>query len=185
MRHKYATNGIILAHFPVAEASVDVVVLTDTLGLLRARAQGVRKQGAKLASALQTLAEAHVLLVHGAQGWRVAGATLRRNWFWDLPRSARVRAGRVAGLFLRLAPGEMNDLSSYDIMHGFFHSLFDTPPALHDAAECLAALRLLRMLGLDAGTLSSRYDTPALEAVQHERRHYIARINRGIAASGL
>ncbi len=191
MRHKYATTGLVLARYGVSEASADIVLLTDELGLVRARAQSVRKPGAKLASALQTLAQSRVVLVRGKEGWRLAGAVLETSWFAQLPAPARTRAGRVIGLLLRLAPGEAIDPRFYWIMRDFLRTLAEVPETLADAAESLAALRFLRVLGLDAGELPEAdsgeggEDTRVLEAIERDRSAYIARINRGIAASGL
>lgn len=189
MRHKYATTGIVLARFPIAEASESIVVLTEELGVVRARAQSVRKQGAKLASALQTFVQSDVVLVRGKDGWRLTGAVSVTNWFQVLTRSARLRAGRVTGLMLRLMPGDAIDPTLYSIISDLFTTLRDESKELHDAAECLAALRILRVLGLDAGDLPQynegqlRSDT--LRAVDSSRHVFIARINHGIAASGL
>jgi recombinational DNA repair protein (RecF pathway) len=63
MRHKYSTTAIVLSRTPLAEASALVTLLTADVGLIRARAQGVRKPGAKMASALQTLIESDVMLL--------------------------------------------------------------------------------------------------------------------------
>ena len=50
-----------LARTPLAEASASLLLLTEEFGLARARAQGVRKPGAKMAGALATLAESDVI----------------------------------------------------------------------------------------------------------------------------
>jgi len=51
MRHKYETRGIVLSRSPLGEANAFVTLLTPELGLVRARAQGVRRSGAKLSAA--------------------------------------------------------------------------------------------------------------------------------------
>jgi recombinational DNA repair protein (RecF pathway) len=164
----------------MGEANLLVTLLTEDVGLVRARAQGARHTKAKLASALATLAESEVMLVRGAEGWRVAGATLRENHFKNLSRAARVRAARINGLYTRLVSGEVADERLFASLRNFFTALATLPESEYEAAEILAALRLLRTLGLDAGALPS---TPA--EVMHERREYIGRVNRGIEASGL
>jgi recombinational DNA repair protein (RecF pathway) len=165
------------------------MLLTPDLGLVRARAQGVRQSGAKLATALVTFAESEVVLVHGKEGWRVAGAVLSQNWFSRLRTSpSRARASRVCHLLLRLVAGETNDADLFPTVQGFFDALVNLPEQAHEAAEVSAALRVLAALGLDAGEDSSTapaFAPAALEAVAKNRTAYIARINRGITASGL
>jgi recombinational DNA repair protein (RecF pathway) len=188
MRHKYRTRGIVLARMPSGEANASVTVLTQELGLIRARAQGLRNPGAKLASALLTFAESDLLLVRGKDSWRVAGALLLENWFARLPtRFARERAARVAGLLLRLS-GEAGDEALYGMLAGFFHTLAHGAEETHEAAEVLAALLLLRALGFDAGDVPERaaaFDPEALAQIARERSAFVARVNRGIVASGL
>jgi len=189
MRHKYETRGIVLSRSPVGEASSFVTLLTPELGLVRALAQSVRRPGAKLASSLATFAESSVVLVHGRDGWRLAGAVLEENWFLRLQHvDARVRAGRVSGLLLRLVAGEAQDTSLFPIMRGFFTALSELPEETHEASEMLAALRLLAALGLDTVESSDdamAFTEPLLTAVAKDRVNYISRINRGIEASGL
>src|SRR6185437_8331917 len=187
MRHKYSTETIVLSRAPVAEESALLTLLTREMGLVRARAQGIRKPGAKLASALATFAEADAILVAGKEGWRVSGALLRENWFRALPRMARLRAGRVASLILRLVHGETPDPALFDTFKAFLSALAEFPESLHDAAECLAALRVLSALGLDAGELpdDGLFTKESLALVSENRSAYISRVNRGIAASGL
>lgn len=188
MRHKYTTCAIVLGRGPVREAGTLITLLTEDLGLVRARAEGVRKPGSKLTHALQTLSESEVVLLSGKEGWRLAGAVLTENWFGTLSRAGRLRAGRVASLLLRLVQGEGGDSSLYAAYAGFLRALPALAEEDQDLAECLAALSILRALGLDNAPLpagNAPYALEALEAAKKERRDLIVRINRGIAASGL
>lgn len=189
MRHKYDTQGIVLSRLNTGEAHTLVTSLTADLGLVRARAQSVRKPGAKLASALTTLAESQLVLVRGREGWRVTGAVLAEPWFTRLAtRSARVCAARVSGLLLRLVVGETQDAELFPILRGFFEALSTIPEDQYEAAEILAVVRILSVLGLDTGVIPGErgiYTADLIQIIQGERASYIARINIGIAASGL
>lgn len=164
-------------------------LLTEGLGLVRVRAQGLRRSGAKLAASLATFAESNVVLVRGKEGWRATGAVLGENWFANMGESApRHRAARISGLLIRLVPGETHDPHLFHIMKGFFQALSVLPSEAHDAAEALAALRILAVLGLDTADIPgevSVFTPPVLDSIAAERSLYVARINRGIAASGL
>ncbi len=189
MRHKYETHGIVLARSPFGEANIFTTLLTPDLGLVRARAQGLRQSGAKLAPALVTLAESEVVLVRGREGWRLAGAILEENWFVRLQyASSRVRAARVCHLLLRLVAGETHDPALFPLIKELFHALVVLPEDMHEAAEMLAALRLLAALGLDAGEIPSGAPASSpemLALVAKDRMKYVTRINHGISASGL
>ncbi len=188
MRPRYSAEAIVLARSPLAEASALLYLLTHEFGLVKARAQGVRKPGAKLASAVQTLNESDVILVRGKDGWRLSGATLAKDWFATLPAPARSRAGRISRLLMRLVHGESNDAAPFYIFRGLLETLPTLTDPEADAAETLAALRLLRALGLDAGTIpggEGQYDASTLAEVIASRRDLILRVNRGIEASGL
>ncbi len=189
MRHNYHTRAIILSRTPIGEASAVLALLTEDLGLVRARVQSVRKPSARLAHALPTFAESEVVLVRGKEGWRVTTATLVRQWHRHLPLLPRLRAARIGALLLRLAPSEDADRTLFGVMRGLLETLASEQDSLHDAAECVAALRTLSVLGLDAGALptdsTSGYEPETLREVAHDRAALIARINKGIAASGL
>ena len=189
MRHKYTTAAIALARSPLSEASSLVTLLTGDFGVIRARSQGLRKPGAKMSAGLQTLSESDVTLLKGKEGWRLAGSILTRDWSRVLPMRARTRAGRVAELMLRFVRGEVNDPALFIIYTNFIGSLANLSEEEQDAAECLAVLRILRTLGLDAGIIPGEsdddYSEAACTAVQADRKDIITRINRGIAASGL
>lgn len=189
MRHKYETRGIVLSRTPSGEANAFVTLLTPTLGLIRARAQSVRRSGAKLSAALVTFSESDLMLVRGKDGWRVVGAVLAENWFTKMEQVApRRRAARVSGLLIRLVAGEVPESELFPIIRGFFEALVTLPENAHESAEMLAALRALSVLGLDAGEIQgelSAFAPALLASVEVDRTNYVARINRGIIASGL
>ena len=188
MRHKYATNGIVLARYPLGEAASLIVLLTSEFGLIRVRAQGLRKPGAKLASALQVLSQSDIVLIHAKDGWRLTGALLERAWFQDLPQITHERAGRTASLLLRLVRGESSDPALLTSYLEYLSVLTSLTEEEHDAAECLSALHILHILGFDAGTLpgtNGEYSSEVLKEVQDNRQDIILRINRGLQASGM
>jgi len=189
MRVKYATRGIVLARSHVGEATTFVTLITPDLGLVHARAQSLRKPGAKLAAAIATFAESSVVLVRGKEGWRVAGAVLEENWFGRVSdTSARRSAARVSGLLLRLVAGEAHDPELFPIMRGFLEALATLSGDSRDAVEIVAVLRILAALGLDTGDIASDtalFAPPTLAMVLEKRSDYVTRINTGIAASGL
>lgn len=189
MRHKYHTRGIVLARHPLGETSAALTLLTPDFGLVRARVQGVRVSGAKLASALATFTESSLVLVRGREGWRISGAVLEENWFQRLRGvSARGRAMRIASLLIRLAAEDARDRDLFPIVAGLLGALLAYPEERHEAVEMLAALRILAALGFDREDIpekASSFTLPALARAARQRAAYIARINEGIAASGL
>ncbi len=195
MQYKYKTRGMVLSRSPLGETNAFVTLLTPDLGLVRARAQGLRRPGAKLAASLATFSESAVVLVRGKESWRVVGAVLEENWFIRMQHPApRARAARICGLLLRLVAGEAHDSTLFPIIRDFFEVLstlpFGSPDAgdAHEAAEVLAALRILSALGFDAGEIpngSSAFAPVLLAEITKNRTQYVTRINHGIIASEL
>ncbi len=188
MRARYSTRAIVIARTPLAEASALLYMLTPDFGLVKARAQGLRRPGAKLASATTTLAECDAILVRGKEAWRLSGALLARERFGELTPSERRRAGRIARLILRLVHGETHDPALFAAYEGFLDALPGLSEEEAEVAECLAALHILGSLGLDAGELpggEALYGEEALREALHNKKELMLRANRGIIASGL
>ena len=161
-------------------------LLTKEFGLIHARTEGVRRSGAKLAHALQTLRMSEVHLVRGKEGWRLTGAQLQDDCFRDLSQEARVRAARVSGLLQRLLGKDISDTNAFDQYVEFVEALRTLEHSQHDSAETLIALRLLHTLGIDAGIAPPLgYTLPALEYAKVTKEGLVQRINTGIFASGL
>lgn len=183
MQHKYVTRAFVLARHPLREQALSITLLTADLGLLRARTEGVRKPGAKLAHALQTLSEIEATVLRGKDGWRLSGAILERNWFQELSQEARERAGKRVSLILRLVQGEAMDAHLYEAFCEFLPRLKDTTEAEQDAAEFVITLKALSLLGHDAGPIPSEEAILAMDRTA--RLSLISRINHGLEASGL
>jgi recombinational DNA repair protein (RecF pathway) len=183
MQHKYVTRAIVLNRTPTKEAGATITLLTEDLGLIRARAEGLRRSGAKLAHALQTLSEVEATLLRGKETWRLSGAVLVESWFGKLSPSARLRAGRRASLMLRLVQGEGNDAPLYAVYKEFLETLLSEDESMHDSAELVATLKSLSLLGHDAGAIPSLNEAQALS--KEERRAIIGRINKSLASTGL
>ncbi len=167
---------------------MSVSLLTEDFGIIRARSQGARKPGAKMAPALQTLSVADVTLIRGKDGWRTAGAILEENWARALKPTSRARAVRVTELAQRLVHGEHADPDLFSILLSFVRILGTLEETDQEAAEMIAAVRVLHVLGLDAGDTFGELDDYAPEQLAKataERTELITRINHGIASSGL
>lgn len=188
MRHKYQTQGICIGRREQGEANVVVSVLTRDLGLVRARVQGVRKTGAKLASGIRTLSVSTVTLVRGKEGWRLVGALLESSQVRACSAAGREVLGRVASLIERLAHGESVDARMYDVYRMLIQEIERVSDTEYDTYEYLALLYILTLHGVETGeglegTFSfSSYD---IAVVANNHKRMIARINAGIHASGL
>lgn len=188
MRHKYQTQGICIGRREHGEANVVVSVLTRELGLVRARVQGVRKTGAKLASGIRTLSVSTVTLVRGKEGWRLVGALLESDQVRACSASGREVLGRVASLIERLAHGESSDVRMYDVYRTLMQEIERVPDFEYDTYEYLTLLYILTLHGVEGGeglegTFS--FSPNDIDFVKQNHKSMISRINAGIHASGL
>lgn len=189
MRHKYDTRAIVLGRVHVGEATSLIALLTQELGLVFARAQSVRRSGAKLAPALATLAESDVVLVRGKQEWRIAGAVLRESWYARFSYAAREHSRQMVGLTLRLVTGESREPELFTIVSSYISALSELPIELLETAEMLSTFRMLTVLGFAERdpTIGAIDDyTPAfLSSIARDHARITTRITTGLAASGL
>ncbi|MBP6868708.1 MAG: recombination protein O N-terminal domain-containing protein [Candidatus Pacebacteria bacterium] len=188
MRHKYQTLGVILSRKDHGEANVLVSILTPELGLVRARVQGVRKSGAKLATGITTLAISSCTLVRGKEGWRLVGALNERNDVRALSFEGREVLGRVAFLIDRLVKGESRDARLFTVFYTLLNTLCAYTGSEYEPYEYLAVLYILSLQGVEGGEgLGNTYafTEDDLKYVREHSREVISRINTGIHASGL
>ena len=147
--HIYHTEAIILNTKPVGEAGKFVYVLTRELGLISAKAQGIRLINSKLRYSLQDFSLTEVSLVRGKEVWRLTGAKLiqKNNLLKTYPDNFCVLL-RLSKLLLRLLHGEEKNEKLFDI---FFKtmSFLEQPFTMSElkTLEIIAVLRILRSLG--------------------------------------
>ena len=110
MHHIYKTRAIILNSQPIKEADKQLVLLTQDFGLIKAIAQGTRKNESKLRQSIQNFSISNIALVKGKVGWRLTNAQI------DYQISAKITDQklfksiiRVFNLIERLVLGESDD----------------------------------------------------------------------------
>ncbi|MBI2086833.1 MAG: recombination protein O N-terminal domain-containing protein [Candidatus Zambryskibacteria bacterium] len=106
--HIYTTRGIILSSRPIGEADRIYSVLTRDLGLVRARAAGVRKNISKLRGVLEPFVLSRISLVRGKDYWRVTSAECLRA----IPAAAGI--ARPLALLEKLVQGEAHHPELFD-----------------------------------------------------------------------
>jgi hypothetical protein len=100
--------------------------------------------------------------------------------------AARVRAARISGLLLRLVAGEAQDKDLFPVVRSVLEAFKHMHESAHEEIEMLGALRILSALGLEEEQFKEApLSEGSVRKVGQAREHYIARINRGITASGL
>lgn len=72
----YSTEGIILKRSDTGEQDSLFTIYTKDFGKIRARAQGIKKENAKLKGHLEPLSLSAVSLISGKNGPRLTGASL-------------------------------------------------------------------------------------------------------------
>ncbi len=146
-----------LAAWPLREADRTYTILTRDLGLVRASATGVRKEGSKLRGALEPLVLSEISLVRGKEYWRITSAEVLRSL------AAAPTLARPLALLQRLVQGEEPH-----------PELFDAVEAHLGAQEETLASHILYHLGyLKEGDLSL------------EKKELIKAINDGLQQSHL
>ncbi len=107
----HTSEGIVLNKTSYGEYDALYDIYTKEFGKIRARAQGVKKEGAKLKGHLEPLSMVRVTFVLGKRGERLTHATLVRFWEGMRQNQEKLFAGlRIAGLMNeRSFPGQKDD----------------------------------------------------------------------------
>lgn len=107
----YSTEGIILKKLDVGEHDALYAIYTKDFGKMRALAQGIRKEEAKLRGHLEPLSRTRIQCVSGKNGEKLIGATLAD--FFPRMRSRehtlRLAAAVAAEADTRTFPGERDE----------------------------------------------------------------------------
>jgi len=158
----YHTEALVLGGHSIGEANKIISLFTSDLGLVYARAQGVRLEASKLRYSLQDFSHVYIDLVRGKSGWRVTSAQSERD-FTGLhletslaeAKTRRERKevmgvlGRTSLLLLRLLNGEEKDEELFQNVLTSFSALQEeglSPESIKNT-EILLVMNILHRLG--------------------------------------
>ncbi|TSC84600.1 MAG: DNA repair protein RecO (recombination protein O) [Parcubacteria group bacterium Gr01-1014_17] len=194
--HLYHTPALVLGSTPVGEGSRTILLFTRELGLVSARAQGIRLARSKLRYHLTDFSYTDAWLVRGREIWRLANAVSRANFFsaLDGQDAARLCLGRAALLLRRLLPPEEKHEKLFDAVvscAAILQSRACAPGELRDI-EILLALRILFHLGylgeprefLDVAA-GEGFGAFEISSVAPLRRQLVSIINSSLRVTGL
>lgn len=209
--HMYTTEGIILKRTAFGEANAIFHILTSDLGLIIASAQAVRLSASKLRSSLQEYSYITLATVKGKGGWKVTNAIAKENFYFEYPPFAQKFVSQIAGVLVRMMPGEERHPEVFNIVLNGFLNLKNreaNPQIISGDArsaegrfreknisnfECLMILRILYHLGYvssDTQTekfLSStdEWSESILDDMNPIKKVLIEKINNGLKESQL
>ncbi|MDB5194213.1 MAG: repair protein RecO, repair protein RecO [Parcubacteria group bacterium] len=195
--HIYTTRGIVLGSYPSREADRVYSILTEELGLVRARARSVRAIQSKLRGALEPFSLSSVSLVRGQDSWRITGATLLsrldKKFFGD--EGLHVFS-RIFSLLEKLVAGEEAHKELLTVLETGLSYVTEvqnakTTEGIFGPLEILIVLRLLHELGyisesdVEREFLSEPYSADLLLETKHKKKVLVEAINHGLRSSSL
>ncbi len=185
MHHIYRTKAFVINSFETKEADKDLLLLTKDFGLIRVRAQGIRKGTSKLKYSLQDFSLAEIALVRGRNGYRLTNAGYVSNFFYENKNIETVKIiSRFFLLIYKLVHGEDDTSNLFHVMEKFVELVGDERIANHKNLEIITVINILHSLGyftknynLDIETINNLSDS--------ERVELIKEINSSIEATQL
>jgi DNA repair protein RecO (recombination protein O) len=191
----YETKGYVLSSIPSGEADRLLNVFTKELGLVRAKAQGIRYEKSKLRFSTQDFSEVNISLVRGKGYWRLVNASSESNLFQEIKDRNKLEVVlRIFSLLERLIQGEEKNDDLFNILDSAISYLSNTDIKKEDLldVECVIVLRILNNLGyvgnnknLSFFTLGSDMHDDVAKEMKTERKHALTEINRALKESQL
>ena len=148
MRSHHHTDAIVLKSFPHGEASLTMVFFTRELGLIYARAQGVRKVHAKLRAHIPDYSLTAISLVRGREVWRLINA--RRIFpHFQATDNARLLRARLTLLLERFVVGGGEHEALFAEYETIWQLLENEQLSREEQEylEVVAVLRIMHLLG--------------------------------------
>jgi DNA repair protein RecO len=190
--HIYTTRGLVLSSWPLKEADRTYAIFTEELGLVRARATGVRRIQSKLRAGLEPFSFSVVSLVRGQEVWRLTGATLgHRIGPSELGKKAFTVCARVFSLLEKLVVGEETHKELFQVLSDALAFVEKVEEGSLEMFEILFVLRLLHELGyisdsdVPRGFLEEKLSEELLIQTETEKKNLLHAINHGLQQSNL
>lgn len=192
MHHIHHTTAYVLSHRNSGEADRIFRLFVRDIGVISAKATGIRKQSSKLRFALQEGSYVTIDLVRGKDIWRVTSASPQKGLALLIGESQKMFV-RALKLIKRLAGGETAHELVFDDLDAFFETLYKeqlTDETLL-AGEALFVLRVLHHLGYwgdDERFLkysSGLFVRGLLDEMVQDRKKIVPMINESLRATHL
>lgn len=189
---KVHTEGIVIKAHDVGEADRLFGIFTRDLGLVYARARGVRNLRSLQRPALQPLSLVDISFVRSKAGWRITNVASARSFFTETAddKAKRRFITRILTLLRRLVTGEETNRELFATVRVSFDFLLRETLSADElqTLEVLTVLRMFSFLGYlkqkdewadllkDTATLSREL----LAGLKPHRRHAVAEINKAL-----
>lgn len=194
MHHIFHTHGFILGSVGHGEANKTLVIYTRELGLVRARAQGIRLAKSKLRFGLQDFSYAKIDLVRGKEIWRVTSATTIDTFpYARANKNTVLLMAQISKLIERLCNGEEANNRIFDeVIQAFY--LLDDPEIKKETCESIEiylVLRIVHNLGYVGESeiltkyLGDEWSEEQLTSVLTEKTNILGHINKALRESQL
>lgn len=141
-----STRGYVLGYYNQGEADRRYRILTDTAGLVYARATSVRKESSKLKYFLQKLNLVEIETVDSRRGMQITGGRLLESVAQGRSAIALGVLDRVGVLVARLSQHPEPESDLFTIYQQLIHNL-DTHPTQVHIVELWAQSRVLHAFG--------------------------------------
>lgn len=193
--HIYQTDCFVLCTYSGGEANRTYTLFTEGLGVLDAKAQGVRLLKSKLRMSLVSLSRCRVSLVRGKEIWRIVGAESIEHYWRDFGSERHILSmiDRITVLLRRLLPGEgtvEGVFEDFTQCISYLQVNKNIKPELLFALELIIVARILHRLGYFAPRsyttlLEGQLHEEMLENASSEKNTLVAAINEALHATHL
>ena len=193
MHRILVTEGIVLSKRSLGEANTLVFILTEDLGLVRAKATSTRAEASKLRYGLEPLTRARFSFVRGKYEWKLTGVEAISRALLSARREGRTAAGRISKLLLRLVRGEDEGRALFGtVKEGLILLSAAQTSEAASSIECILVLRMLSHLGYLPRTpalepfVEGEFSSAELAmSAQASRAFLIRTINESLMQTGL
>lgn len=199
MHHVYRSRAIIISDYDFKDYDKDFLMLTEKFGLIRGRAQGIRRMSSKMRYSLQPFSLTDIALVRGKYGFRITNSNIQKNFFYENKDFGFVRMiSKIFNLLKRLIQGDDFSEQTFKIFKetiDFYDSLEkkDRTENLLKSLEIITVLKILFYLGYVKkdkeflGIIENKLDLDILNSISDEslQKKLIKQINNSIKESQL
>ena len=192
--HIYHTEAIILGSNNFGESGRYFNIFTRELGMIHARAFGIRKISSKLRFIMQDFSHIKVDLVRGKDSWRITSASkIGKLNTISKSMNTTIVVGRIAKLLNRLLSGEeANEPLFTDVLSGLFllEKSIDDVNGLRNI-ELVLVLRILFHLGYFSGDeittdlINTPIEYELLAQASNNRNFILSKINKALKETHL